>query len=103
MATHSSVLAWRLAGMGEPGVLPSVGLHRVGHDQSDLAAAAAVIFDLGFFFFCKMFLMWTIFSKVFTGFVTVVLLFYGLFFWPGGMWDLSSLTRDRTHTPCTGR
>ena len=41
MATHSSVLAWRIPGMGEPGGLPSVGSHRVGHDWSDLAAAAA--------------------------------------------------------------
>ena len=41
MATHSSVLAWRIPGTGEPGGLPSVGLHRVGHDWSDLAAAAA--------------------------------------------------------------
>ena len=41
MATHSSVLAWRIPGMGEPGGLPSVGLHRVGHYWSDLAAAAA--------------------------------------------------------------
>ena len=32
MAIHSSVLAWRIPGMGEPGGLPSVGLHRVGHD-----------------------------------------------------------------------
>ena len=32
MATHSSVLAWRVPGMGEPGVLPSMGSHRVGHD-----------------------------------------------------------------------
>ena len=32
MATYSSVLAWRIPGMGEPGGLPSVGLHRVGHD-----------------------------------------------------------------------
>ena len=32
MATHSSVLAWRIPGMGEPGGLPSVGSHRVGHD-----------------------------------------------------------------------
>ena len=31
-ATHSSVLAWRIPGMGEPGGLPSIGLHRVGHD-----------------------------------------------------------------------
>ena len=41
MATHSSVLAWRIPGVGEPGGLPSMGLHRVRHDWSDLAAAAA--------------------------------------------------------------
>ena len=41
MASHSSVLAWRIPGMVEPGGLPSLGLHRVGHDWSDLAAAAA--------------------------------------------------------------
>ena len=41
MATHSSVLAWRIPGTGEPSGLPSVGSHRVGHDCSDLAAAAA--------------------------------------------------------------
>ena len=38
MATHSSVLAWRIPGTGEPGGLPSMGSHRVGHDQSNLAA-----------------------------------------------------------------
>ena len=42
MAAHSSVLAWRIPGMGEPGGLPSMRLHRVGHDWSDLAAAAAI-------------------------------------------------------------
>ena len=42
MATHFSVLAWRIPGTGEPGGLPSMGSHRVGHDLSDLAAAAAV-------------------------------------------------------------
>ena len=41
MATHSNVLAWRIPGTGEPGGLPSMGLHRVRHDWSDLAAAAA--------------------------------------------------------------
>ena len=41
MATHSSVLAWRNPGTGEPGGLPSMGLHRVGHNWSDLAVAAA--------------------------------------------------------------
>jgi len=38
MATHSSVLAWRIPEMGEPGGLLFMGLHRVGHDCSDLAA-----------------------------------------------------------------
>ena len=42
MATHSSVLAWRIPGKGEPGGLPSMGSHRVGHDWSDLAVAAAL-------------------------------------------------------------
>ena len=42
MAVHSSVLAWRIPGTGEPGGLPSMGSHRVGHDRSDLLAAAAV-------------------------------------------------------------
>ena len=41
MATHSSVLAWRIPGTEEPGRRPSMGSHRVGHDWSDLAAAAA--------------------------------------------------------------
>ena len=41
MATHSSILAWRIPGTGEPGGLPSVGSHRVGHNWSGLAAAAA--------------------------------------------------------------
>ena len=42
--------------------------------------------------------MWIIF-KVFIEFVTILLLFSVLVFWPRGMWDLSSLTRDRTHSP----
>ena len=46
MATHSSVLAWRIPGTGEPGGLPSVGSHRVGHDWSDLAAAAATSINM---------------------------------------------------------
>ena len=43
-ATHSSVLAWRIPGTGEPGGLPSMGSHRVGHDCSNLAAAAATTY-----------------------------------------------------------
>ena len=44
MATHSSVLAWRIPGMGEPGGLLSMGLHRVRHESCDLAAAAGSSF-----------------------------------------------------------
>ena len=43
MATHSSVLAWRIPGTGEHGGLPSTGSHRVGHDSRDLATAAAAM------------------------------------------------------------
>ena len=42
MATHSSALAWRIPGTGEPGGLLSMGSHRAGHDGSDSAAAATV-------------------------------------------------------------
>ena len=44
MATHSSVIALRIPGKGEPRGLPSMGSHRVGHDWSDLAAAAAAAY-----------------------------------------------------------
>ena len=43
MAAHSSVLAWRIPGAEEPGGLPSMGSHRIGHDWSDLAAAAGCV------------------------------------------------------------
>ena len=42
MATHSSVLVWRIPGTGEPVGLPSMGSHRLGHDWSNLAAAASM-------------------------------------------------------------
>ena len=48
------------------------------------------------------FFMWTIF-KVFIEFVTILLLLYVLVFWPRGMWDLSSLTRNWTRIPYIGR
>ena len=57
MATHSSVLAWRIPGMGEPGGLLSTGLHRVRHDWSDLAAAAASCFN-------QCFRMCTVYSQL---------------------------------------
>ena len=43
MATHSSVLAWRIPGTEEPGGLPSMGSHRVGHDRSDLVVVVVVL------------------------------------------------------------
>ena len=43
MATHSTVFAWRIPGTGEPGGLPSMGSHRVGHDWSDLAAFSSIV------------------------------------------------------------
>ena len=55
MATHSSVLAWRIPGMGDPGGLPSMGSHRVGHDWSDLAA------DMGLFGFPIIYSVWHVF------------------------------------------
>ena len=47
MATHSSILAWRIPGTGEPGGLPSMGSHKVGHDWSDFEAAAAASAETG--------------------------------------------------------
>ena len=61
MATHCSVLAWRIPGTAEPDGLPSMGSHRVRHDWSDLAAAAVWVNttslkiikpNLGTFIFC---------------------------------------------------
>ena len=58
MAPHSSVLAWRIPGTGKPDGLPSLGSHRVGHDWSDLAAAAAaVIWQLGY--------MWQVLARLY--------------------------------------
>ena len=48
MATHSSILAWRIPGSGEPGGLMSMGSHRGGHDWSDLAAAAVDLLNIIF-------------------------------------------------------
>ena len=60
MATHSSVLAWRIPGMGEPDGLPSMGSHRVGHDWSDLAAAAAAAMPFYIWMTCVLWLIVTL-------------------------------------------
>ena len=52
MATHSSVLAWRIPGMEEPSGLPSMGSHRVGHDWSNLATAAYITGESNLFPIC---------------------------------------------------
>ena len=46
VAPYFSTLVWRIPGMGEPGGLTSMGLHRVGHDSSDLAAAVAGLLSI---------------------------------------------------------
>ena len=50
MAAHSSILAWRIPGMEEPGGLPSMGSHGVGYNWSDLAIAAAEIYIFNYIF-----------------------------------------------------
>ena len=63
MATHSSFLAWRIPGTGEPGGLPSMGSHRVGHNWSDLVAAA-VAAEIFYEYFLQMgFFEWNAFVK----------------------------------------
>ena len=88
MATHSSILPWRIPWTEEPGGLESKGSQGVRHDRSDLARMQYLLCPYLFSF------------KVFIEFATILFLFYVLVFWSQGLWHLSSLTRDRTHTPC---
>ena len=57
MATHSSVLAWRIPGTGNLGGLPSMGSHRVGHDWSDLVVVVVVTLDISVWFGKQIFKM----------------------------------------------
>ena len=67
MATHSSVLARRIPGTGEPGGLPSMGLHRVRHDWSDLAAAAYILkLSYSFWMLYSIFFFHPVFSLYFS-------------------------------------
>ena len=65
MATHSSVLAWRISWTEEPGGLLSMGSHRVGHDWSDLAAVAAAAYNLPFPSWASLPLLSISFAKLF--------------------------------------
>ena len=71
MAIHSSVLAWRIPGTGQPGGLPSMGSHGVGHDWNDLAAAAAAAAALGLLTHCLLFLKYPS-SHRFTGLCALI-------------------------------
>ena len=62
MAPHTSVLAWRIPGMGEPGGLPSMGLHRVRHDRSVLTAVAATATQIAYNLYRD--LIYTLISEV---------------------------------------
>ena len=63
MATHSGVLAWRIPGTGEPGGLPSLWSHRVGHDWSVLAAAAALADNFWSYWHTRRLFVWTYFTR----------------------------------------
>ena len=75
MATHSSVLAWRIPGTEEPGGLPSMGSHKVGHDWRNLAAAAA-LWLLGFVSYFARTSLTPILSFLILSFLLVILWFY---------------------------
>ena len=91
MATHSSVLAWRIPETEESGGLPTMGSHRVGHDWSDLAAAAAVVLISEIIIILVCFCSWCllahtfcdglIFNLMFNGILSVVILWD-----PGYIW-----------------
>ena len=77
MATHSSVLAWRVPGTGEPGELLAMGLHRVGHDWSDLAAATAATYVFtSMWDECNCVVTWTFFWHCFSLGLEWILTFY---------------------------
>jgi len=67
------ILAWRIPGMAEPGGLPSIGPPRVGHDQSDLAAAAAYIWGVPLSILENMILIMIIFINNLTSFLILVI------------------------------
>ena len=103
MATHSSVLAWKIPGMGKPGGLLSMGLHRVGHNWSDLAVSSDILIPIPspfFFFFgsiffrlkssvflcCKLFPLYLFFQFCFEG-TSSAFFFFSLLLTPLSVWS----------------
>ena len=80
MATHSSVLAWRIPGTGEPGGLLSMGSHRVRHDWSDLAAAGAAVQE-HHYFYSSISLIWSLSVCVFKKMLLFHINFLRIFLW----------------------
>ena len=69
-------------------------------EHSKHSSSSSGLLSLFFFFWCGPF---SLFLSLYWIYYNIASVFYVLFFWPWGMWDLSSPTRDRTHTPCIGR
>ena len=102
MATHSSVLAWRIPRAGEPGGLPSMGSHRVGHDWSDLAAAAYLMIQfknlrIGGSLFKRQRWTFPLYSKVMPHFLFSPWSLFKLRIFPDSMYLYHNLCA-RTHT-----
>ena len=67
MATHSSILAWRIPGMGEPGGLPSMGSHRVGQQQQQHVKLGFYTLHLNDFIVCQLYVFKFLLSVSYSG------------------------------------
>ena len=109
MAPHSSVLAWRIPGTGEPGGLLSMGSHRVGHDWSDAAAAAAaaaaclLVFGSGMSSFRIFSVTLAAFVRGFIQAVKAVSAYVSQYYWGGAKGPSLRDVRDVGSNPGLGR
>ena len=100
MAIHSSILAWRIPRTEEPVRLQSVGLKRGCRDWATNTFTFTILLTTVIMLYLT---FRGLLFKVFIQFVTMLLLLYVLVFWPLGLWDLSSPTRDWTLPSCIER